>query len=80
MQGSFPIFADGKFALESVDEVVDVLLSNILDTKILDEKAELDREGDVFPETRSIRELVLYVGGSFSFKYLFVSMPAWGKP
>ena len=48
--------------------MVDVLLSDILHTKNFDKKAELDREGDVFPETRSIREIILSVVGQFLFQ------------
>ena len=45
-----------------------MLLSDIFDTKIVDDKAELDGAEDMFPETGSVGDLVISVGGKFIFQ------------
>ena len=42
-----------------------MLLSGILDTKIVDDNVELDGAGDVFPDTMNVGDLVISVGGQF---------------
>ena len=65
IQVSLSIFADGKFAIEGTDEVVNWLLSDILDTEFFDNKTELDRVRYVFPESGSVGDLVITTGGQF---------------
>ena len=47
-----------------------MLLSYILDTKIVDNKAELDGVGDVFPEIGSVGGLIISVGRQFLLPYI----------
>ena len=48
-----PVDGDGVQCLEGLDEVVGVLLTNILDPKVVDNKGESDGLGGVLPERMS---------------------------
>ena len=54
VERSIPVFGALVLVLDSVDEVVCVLLARVLDSKIVDDEAEGDRARLVLPEARRV--------------------------
>ena len=52
---------------EGAEEVVDVLLANVFDTKIIDNQVGLDGVHDMFPQARSMLDFVVSVGLELHF-------------
>ena len=52
-EGTGPVNGDDVQFFLGLDEVVGVLFANILDTKVVDNKGEIDGLGGVLPERRS---------------------------
>jgi hypothetical protein len=60
VKATSPIFRNGVVIFQSINEMLDMLLSHILDTKIIHHKGELDGACAMAPKAR--REFGLVVG------------------
>ena len=66
--------------LENVQEVVEVFDSDVFDTKVIYDEAELDGMPFVAPETRGGFKFIIAFNEKTDWRRLLARMPAWGRP
>ena len=60
--------------------MVGVVFMDVFDSEVIYDEGECDRAGDMSPQTGRVGYSEYQYGARFSFRAVFASVPACGKP